>query len=82
MKYIAKWLSTAIRAKFNPKVEIPIVSQDISMASRLISLKKLDEWVHLWEETNRLYKQVKKINLDRKHVFLSTFLSISKLSDS
>ena len=82
MKYIAKWLSTAIRAKFNPKVGIPIVSQDMSTASRLISRKKLDEWVHLWEETNRLYKQVKKINLDRKHVFLSTFLSISKLSES
>jgi len=82
MKYLAKWLSSAIRAKFDPKIGIPIVSQDISTTSRLISRKNLDEWIHLWEETNRLYKQVKKINLDRKHVFLSTLLSIGNLSES
>ena len=79
IQYISKWLSTAIRARFSPELTIPLATQEISIPSNLISTKKLDGWVHLWEETNRLAKQVHNINLDRKQIFLSIFFSIGNL---
>ena len=79
MKYASKWLFTAIRGKFAPEMSNSFMGQNISSSSKLISTKKLDDWVYLWEETNRLCKQVKNINLDRKQVFLSTFSAIGNL---
>lgn len=82
MKYVLKWLSTSIRSKFSQNMSASVVGEEMSIASRLISIKKLDDWVHLWEETNRLCKQVNNLNLDRKHVFLSTFFTIGNLLES
>ena len=81
MQLLLKWISSCVKSKFIPEKRTEIVKGEFSVAKRIISIKKIDEWVKLWEDINHQCSEIGRLNLDRKQVILSTFSAIGSLSE-
>ncbi len=72
------WLARAIRAgavKAGAGHD-DVVAGEGEVMARLVSCRGLDQWLEVWEKINRLFADVDRVNLDRKQVVLTAFLTL------
>jgi DNA polymerase-3 subunit delta' len=77
---LAGWLSRMVRgggAGFSD--DIDIVSGETQAMGRLLAAADLDRWVEVWEKVTHLFARADGINLDRKQVVISAFLTVERL---
>ena len=51
----------------------PIVPEEEGLAARILASSKVDRLIEVWEKTNRLADDTRRLNLDRKQTVLSIF---------
>ncbi|MFO1059289.1 MAG: DNA polymerase III subunit delta' [Dongiaceae bacterium] len=73
------WLARLIR--LGAAAPLPEVAPGEAAAMRrLLAAGSLDQWLSLWEKTQRLVAQTDAVNLDRKHVWLTLLLDIEAVA--
>ncbi len=72
------WLARAIRAgavKTGAGHEDVVPGEGEAMA-RLLGRRSLDQWLEVWEKITRLFADADRVNLDRKQIVLTAFLTL------
>ncbi|MEE8516178.1 MAG: DNA polymerase III subunit delta' [Alphaproteobacteria bacterium] len=72
------WLARAIRSgavKTGAGHE-DVVPGEGEVMARLLERRSLDQWLEVWEKITRLFADVDRVNLDRKQVVLTAFLTL------
>jgi DNA polymerase-3 subunit delta' len=73
------WLSRLIRLGAAAPVA-EVAPGEAAAMRRLLAAGSLDQWLSLWEKTQRLVAQTDAVNLDRKQVWLTLLLDIEALA--
>jgi len=72
------WLSKAAANALGRANSAEVVPGESALQRRLVAAAGLDRWVEVWEKTNRMFERAEAVNLDRKHVILSAFLTLER----
>lgn len=72
------WLARAIRsgAVTTGAGHEDVVPGEGEVMARLLARRSLDQWLEVWEKITRLFADADRVNLDRKQVVLSAFLTL------
>ena len=70
------WLARLISGRASGRPPEEIVVGEGALAARLITSGELDQWLAVWDKTNRLVGRTLGANLDRKQVVMNAFLAL------
>lgn len=72
------WLARAIRAGAveTGAGHLDVVPGEGEVMARLVGRRSLDQWLEVWEKITRLFADADRVNLDRKQVVLTAFLTL------
>jgi DNA polymerase-3 subunit delta' len=70
------WLHRQVREAASGRIEPERLPGERTLAGRVGDRRSLDQWLGLWEKTAGLLAQAQGLNLDRKQVLLTAFLTL------
>ncbi len=70
------WLARLISGRASGRPAEEIVAGEGALAARLLGSGELDQWLAVWDKTNRLVGRALGANLDRKQVVMNAFLAL------
>jgi len=78
VELLTGWLAQLVtRAAQDGNDTVPeIVPGEATLRRRLVTHRRLDQWVDVWDSLRILFSRADAINLDRKQVVLDAFLSL------
>jgi DNA polymerase-3 subunit delta' len=77
---LAGWLARMVRAGgAGFAAEHDIVPGEAQAMGRLLAAADLDRWVEVWEKVTHLFARADGLNLDKKQVVISAFLTVERL---
>ena len=76
MGLLAGWIGRLVAAGARGAIPDGAAGAEAAASQRLLAASSLDRWAALWEKTNDLASRTDRVNLDRKQVVLSLFLSL------
>ena len=77
MNLLARWIGRLAAAGARGALPEPLLPGEEDAARRLLAASRLDRQAALWEKINDLTGRADRVNLDRKQVVLSVFLSLA-----
>lgn len=77
MTLLEGWIARMVAAGARGQGIEEAVAGEAELALRLRQERSLDQWAELWEKIFRLVARADAVNLDRKQVVLSSFLSLA-----
>ncbi len=76
MGLLARWFARLVAAGARGRTPEAALPGEAEAARRLLAAAGLDRWVALWKKIDDLADRADRINLDRKQVVLTLFLSL------
>ncbi len=79
MSLLIWWLGRMLRTAPLGAPPAEVVEGEAELMTRLSKQGNLEQWLDVWEKISRIFRQAERVNLDRKQVVLSAFLTIEAL---
>lgn len=79
MELLGWWLARLVREGALGRAPAAVVAEEEGLAARLAGLRRLADWLALWEKLTRLVARTDRVNLDRRQVAMAAFLEIEAL---
>lgn len=75
------WLGRLIRRGAGASLPAEPIAGEGECMARLLRAGDLDRWTALWEKTIRRFERTESVHLDRKQVWVATFLDLQALAN-
>jgi len=76
-EFLSWWLARLVRAGSVGQVPDEVLPGEEACIRRLLSARRLDQWLELWDKVTRLLARTESANLDRKQVWVAAMLDIA-----
>lgn len=73
------WLGRTIAAAARGEEPAEVVPGENGLMRTLVAAAALDKWLEVWEKISRLFDRAQAVNLDKRQVLVSAFLSVERL---